>query len=74
MAACGTLFCWIFLRAKESGPNWFLELFRQRLNLSEELGTMSTMLSEEACFLRETTGTSAVAETARTVAAVLAEK
>jgi len=29
------------------------------------------MLSEEACFLREATGTSAVAETARTLAAVL---
>jgi hypothetical protein len=30
------------------------------------------MVSEEACFLREATGTSAVAETARTVAAALA--
>ena len=30
------------------------------------------MMSDEACFLREATGTSAVAETARTVAAALA--
>jgi hypothetical protein len=30
------------------------------------------MVSEEACFLREATGTSAVTETARTVAAALA--
>src|SRR5580700_997860 len=33
---------------------------------------MTTMLNEEACFLREATGTSAVLETARTVAAALA--
>jgi hypothetical protein len=30
------------------------------------------MISDEACYLREATGTSAVAETARTVAAALA--
>jgi hypothetical protein len=43
------------------------------LNLSEKISWQIVMMvSDEAYFLREATGTSAVAETARTVAAALA--